>query len=166
MSDSLFAMVHAALLAMDKVYSDLRREVETFTNDRDSLNQQVLESREELDKLRHLVSSETNAIDTERKDLESEKAEFESFRTEALSQMESFREQLEVRKRPPWNSPCHGNSTTRPCVCERESICVSSWDSHTKSRRILVLRIVCCLVFFRFCPCSSMIYTWSPHISS
>ena len=98
MSDSLFAMVHAALLAMDKVYSDLRREVETFTNDRDSLNQQVLESREELDKLRHLVSSETNAIDTERKDLESEKAEFESFRTEALSQMESFREQLEVRK--------------------------------------------------------------------
>ena len=112
-------MVHAALLAMDKVYSDLRREVETFTNDRDSLNQQVLESREELDKLRHLVSSETNAIDTERKDLESEKAEFESFRTEALSQMESFREQLEVRTQPraiyrslkhtcvyvrPWNS--------------------------------------------------------------
>ena len=89
-------MVHSALLSMDKIYTDLRREVETLTNDRDSLAQQVIENREELDKLRHLVDSETNAIDSERKDLESEKAEFESFRTEALAQMESFREQLEV----------------------------------------------------------------------
>ena len=96
--------MHPTLEKVDNLYRSLKEEINLLTDRHIETKDEVDKLTEELNNLKAATREEAMKIEQSRNELDQEKNEFEAFRTEALQQMETYRE---------------GKSNLLPCVALR-----------------------------------------------